>query len=252
MPGRIARTLDGRGGRTLTPSHGNGESSSRWETAVYRRKGRSKQHGGRVLRVTPLTADIEPHRAAFLELEYSASSAYNEFVYKDRAQADTVRTLLLDKGVAEFTSHYSRALVEDGALAGFITRLSAEELKQCRMKSAFAIGKSGVFEKDPALLDRMRIAADILASVGQGDFYISRLAVGPDYGGRGYAGLLMRHAHDEAVRNGARRLTFEVASDNLPVYNMHRKQGFEEVERRHGHDPGTGRSLTFIQMARPV
>jgi hypothetical protein len=31
---------------------------------------------------------------------------------------------------------------------------------------------------------------------------------------------------------------------------MHRKQGFEEVKRRHAIDPLTGRSLTFIQMAR--
>lgn len=202
--------------------------------------------------MTPLTADIEPYRAAFLELEYSASSAYNEFVYRDRAQADQVRTLLLDKGVAEFTSVHSRALVENGALAGFITRLSAKQLKLCRMKSAFAISKCGIFDDDPALLARMRIAAGILASVEEGDFYISRLAVGADFGGRGYAGLLMRHAHEEAEKDGARRLTFEVASDNLPVYNMHRKQGFEEVERRHGSDPETGRSLTFIQMARPV
>lgn len=200
--------------------------------------------------MTDLTAEIEPHRSAFLELEYSASSDYNEFVYKDRAQADAVRTLLLDKGVAEFTSRHSRGLVEGGKLAGFITRLSAEQLQECRMKSAYAIGRSGIFEQDPELYDRMRLAAHILAEVGEGDFYISRLAVGADYGGRGYAGLLMRDAEEEATRSGARRLTFEVASDNLPVYTMHRKQGFEEVERRHANDPGTGRSLTFIQMAR--
>jgi ribosomal protein S18 acetylase RimI-like enzyme len=200
--------------------------------------------------MTSLTDDIEPHRAAFLELEYSASSAYNEFVYSTRAQADAIRRLLLDKGVAEYGWRYSRALIEDGNLAGFITRLSMEQLVECRMKSAFAIGKSGFFEEDPKLFDRMNVAAGILASVGKGDFYISRLAVGETFAGRGYAGLLMRHAQEEAVRSGARRLTFEVASDNLPVYNMHRKQGFEEVERRDAQDAATGRSLTFIQMAR--
>jgi ribosomal protein S18 acetylase RimI-like enzyme len=202
--------------------------------------------------MTNLTHDIEAHRAAFLELEYSASSAYNEFVYENREQANAVRTLLFDKGVAEFTPRYSRALVEDGQLAGFITRLSAEQLHKCRMKSAIAIGKSGLFETDPELHERMRIAAGILASVGDGDFYISRLAVAERFGGRGYAGLLMRHAHEEAKRSGARRLTFEVASDNLQVYSMHRKQGFEEVKRRHASNSAMGRSLTFIQLARPV
>lgn len=202
--------------------------------------------------MTALTAELAPHRDAFLALEYTASSAYNEFVYRDRTQADAIRTSLFDKGVAEFTADYTRAIVEDGVLAGFITRLSAEQLHKARMKSAFAMGKSGVFEDDPALYERMRLAAPILAQVGEGDFYISRLAVGPDFGGRGYAGLLMRHAHDEAAASGARRLTFEVATDNLPVYAMHRKQGFEDVERRRASDPATGRELTFVQLARAV
>lgn len=202
--------------------------------------------------MTALTAEIAPHRDAFLALEYTASSAYNEFVYKDRSQADAVRTLLFDKGVAEFTADYTRAIVEDGVLAGFITRLSAEQVRKARLKSAFAMGKSGFFEEDPALYERMRLAAPILAQVGEGDFYISRLAVGPDFAGRGYAGLLMRDAHEAAAASGARRLTFEVATDNVPVYAMHRKQGFEDVERRHASDPATGRALTFVQMARPV
>lgn len=202
--------------------------------------------------MTVWTSDIEAYRAPFLILEEAAAAAYNQFVYQDREQADAVRNLLLDRGVAEFTGRFGFAIVENGWLQGFSSALSAPDLRLCRMKSALAIAKAGLFDRDPGLYRRMQIAAEAGAKLEVGDFYISRVAVDPRFTGRGLGRLLLDRAQERAEASGAERLVLEVASHNEAALRLYRKYGFAEGECRRVADPLTGRSLALVEMARPV
>lgn len=197
-------------------------------------------------------AEIEAYRTQFLQLESMASAAYNGFVYADQQQADFVRDLLFDRKVGEFAAPHSRAVLGDGMLEGFISALSGKDLHLCRMKSAMAIAKAGLFEKDEALYRRMQIAATTSAVVEDEDYYISRVAVSPESSGRGLAGMLLCHAQEQAENSGARRLILEVASDNDAAHRLYRKHGFQESERREAHDPHTGRSLSLVHMTKAI
>lgn len=202
--------------------------------------------------MTHWTSELQAHRAPLLKLEEAASAAYNAFVYRDEQQAALVRTMLFDRGVAEFTGPRTCGMVHDGRLMAFISALPAEELRKCRMKSALAIAKAGFFDEDPELYGRMQVAATTGASLEDGDHYISRVAVDPQFSGRGLAGLLIEHARERAASGGASRLTLEVASQNHVAQKLYLRHGFQEVAVRQADDPRTGRSLSLIQLAKRV
>jgi ribosomal protein S18 acetylase RimI-like enzyme len=191
-------------------------------------------------------------RAAFMQLEAAASAAYNEFVYRDRRQADDVGSLLLERGVAEFADGHTFELVHDDVLQGFISALTAQELRVCRMKSAMVIAKAGFFAEDPDLLRRMQLAAATNVPVEDGDYYISRVAVSPDFSGRGLAGQLLQKAEEQARSHGARRLLLEVAAGNDVALRLYSRHGFSTGEMRTATDPLSGRSLSLTHMIKDL
>ena len=195
---------------------------------------------------------IGPHRSDFLALEYAASAAYNEFAYQDRAQADAVREFLLDRGVAEFSSDFSALLLDEGAVRGMISCLAAEEVAKCRMKSAFALGKWGIFENSPRLYERLALAGQTLMKLGPGDFYVSRIATAPVSSGKGYGGRLLDHCEERARAAGAVRIALEVAAQNAGAVRFYEKHCFAALERQSVSSPDDGRSLDYIHMAKDL
>lgn len=181
-----------------------------------------------------LSGNVGAHRSDFLDLEYSASLAYNLFVYRDRPQADAVRQLLFDKGVAEFSPRFSSVLLRDGAVVGMLSCLGQEDLTKCRMKSALALARSGAFEQDPELKARISAAGQTLMELAPGDFYLSRIAVPAASGGSGYGSELMRACLASAARAGATRVALEVSADNAAAAALYVKHGFHEVDRQIG------------------
>lgn len=192
------------------------------------------------------------HRAEFLALEYRASAAYNQFVYGDREQADAVRGLLFDREVAEFAAAFSRILSEDARVMGVVSCLSDKALRKCRMRSAYTLARSGVFDRDSRLQARMSLANETLMRLEPDDFYLSRIAVAAEASGKGYALQLLRHCEDEAGKAGAARICLEVYSENAPAISFYAKNGFERVDHRSVSEPDTGRTLEYLHMAKDV
>ena len=189
------------------------------------------------------------HKEAFLAFEYAASAAYNEFVYADRAQADAVRTALFDAGVAEYCPPHGCVLLAGGAVSGALACLPASELRKCRMRSAFFLGKSPVYREDEALLGRMALAGQTLMKLAAGDYYLSRISARR---GVGVGGRLLAHCEGRAAEAGAARICLEVAAANAPAIAFYRKHGFEDVERLDVEDPATGRRLAYLHMVKNV
>lgn len=199
-----------------------------------------------------LACGIERHRLEFFALEYAASAAYNEFVYEDRAQADAVRGFLLERAVAEFSAQYSCLLFDGDTVGGMISCLAAEEVAKCRMKSAYALAKSGIFQDSPRFHARLALAGQTLMKLAASDFYISRIAAAPGSFGRGYGSRLLEHCEERARGAGALRIALEVASANASAVRFYEKHGFAAHDRRAAFCAQDGRSLEYIHMAKEL
>lgn len=79
-----------------------------------------------------------------------------------------------------------------------------------------------------------------------GDGYIGRVAVHPDYRGRGYAHLMLRFAETALRDRGAKKVRLVVLSVLKMLVQFYAKQGYEVV----GHREFEGFALT--DMDRPL
>lgn len=67
------------------------------------------------------------------------------------------------------------------------------------------------------------------------DSHVTTIAVRPDMRGRKYGELLLLHALDRAIENGASWMTLEVRESNTPAQALYRKYGFTTVSTRKGY-----------------
>lgn len=71
-----------------------------------------------------------------------------------------------------------------------------------------------------------------LKQMAEGSWYVSALAILPEYQGMGYARLLLEEAERCAASAGAAALTLLVGSFNLRALSLYLKHGFAEWEGR--------------------
>jgi putative acetyltransferase len=82
--------------------------------------------------------------------------------------------------------------------------------------------------------------------LGDGAFYLTKMAVDPSFQGRGYGELLLRAALDWARGRRARRVELTSNRKLVPALALYRKHGFVEVPLG-GHDAAYAR--VDIRMA---
>lgn len=197
-----------------------------------------------------LTANISGDEQAFLDLEYSASRPYAEFVYTSTEQALQVRRYLLDRKVGEFAPPHGRLLREQGRPVGMLAVLSGEDLTKCRLKAALALKQSGLLSADPAMAARLQLAGQTLLRVQPEDWYISRVATVEAERGRGLGKYLLDQAEQEARSRGFPRIVLEVAPSSTAALQMYRRQGYQQVDARQVYDPASTRSLEYHHLTK--
>lgn len=79
-----------------------------------------------------------------------------------------------------------------------------------------------------------RLGADIIGTItlkkeSESVYELSKMAVAPDFQGRGVARALAQHLIDEAKRIGAKKLFLESNKKLAPALNLYKKLGFNEV-----------------------
>jgi ribosomal protein S18 acetylase RimI-like enzyme len=211
---------------------------------------KKRRHDRIEFRLMQIVPPAPEDRETFLGLEYAASAAYNDFAYADRAQADAVRAALLGAGVAEFAPPHGLVLVADGKVEGMVACLSAGDLRKCRMRCAFFLGKSPEHGQDEALIDRMALAGRTLMKPAATDYYLSRIAVRG--GGGGLGRRLLGYCEQRAAEAGAGRICLEVAAGNSSAIAFYERHGFQPVDRQEVEDPATSRRLAYLHMAKRV
>jgi ribosomal protein S18 acetylase RimI-like enzyme len=84
----------------------------------------------------------------------------------------------------------------------------------------------------------------------EGDYYISNVAVYPEFRGKGIGKALMLKAEELAGQRGARRVALDVEKDNENAIRIYKKLGYSVV-REHSIELG-GRRYRFYRMVSTV
>ncbi|MBU7004628.1 MAG: GNAT family N-acetyltransferase [Theionarchaea archaeon] len=71
-----------------------------------------------------------------------------------------------------------------------------------------------------------------LEDAGEGIFYLERIAVLPEYRGRGLGRALLNHAVSQARKLGCRRVEIGIISDDVSLMEWYSRAGFEVTGRK--------------------
>jgi ribosomal protein S18 acetylase RimI-like enzyme len=199
-----------------------------------------------------LVTDIAAYGDEILELEYTASEAYNCFVYGSRERSDAVRRYLFERGVSEVSAPHGRALVDGGRVVGMLASLSRDDLNACRLQAAMALRQADWFMGDRDVRRRIALAGKTLLKVEEHDQYLSRIAVAAHAQQRGLGGWLLDRFEEEALQAGRRRLVLEVSATSHPAIRLYRRHAYDEVAVRRVDDPESGRTLEHVHMVKTL
>ena len=89
--------------------------------------------------------------------------------------------------------------------------------------------------------------------VNGSDADIMTVAVGPQWQGRGYGGVLMGALLDLARAHGAQQVLLEVRADNVPAQKLYERLGFKRIAVRRGYYRTPDGSVdAWVMRCRPL
>jgi ribosomal protein S18 acetylase RimI-like enzyme len=125
-------------------------------------------------------------------------------------------------------------------------------LQRKRLIGAMMLARSELLRNDPALAERLKLAAGTFVRPGSSDGYLSRLAVDPAMAGRGLGRRLVEGALAATRDHGLTRCVLEVADTNERAIALYRAFGFATIGAGSVVDPATGATLGAHHRARDV
>jgi ribosomal protein S18 acetylase RimI-like enzyme len=94
-------------------------------------------------------------------------------------------------------------------------------------------------------------AGTVLVKIDEGTFYISNLAVYPEFRCSGLGTSLLSHAEEAALKSGAKTLELDVETDNENAIRLYKKFGMNII----GEPKGTvidGEEFEFFRMSKAL
>ena len=136
----------------------------------------------------------------------------------------------------------------DGERAGMLLGYGCREKNAENLSTAALV----LWELNVALISRLPVfirCGMVVGIVNAGDYFISNVAVFPEFRGRGIATDLIARAEREAKKQGAVRLTLEVETHSAGAIRLYEKLGFHVTEEM---SVDIGEKKSFFRMAKPV
>ena len=186
----------------------------------------------------------------YLELEFEVAWPYRQFVYQNAEIAATVQRLVFDQGAGDFAPPNAWIALDGDAAVGMYAAIAGSEMIPRRLKQAIAVSRSAPAQRDPSIVDRMRLAASTLLPVAADEHYLSRIAVPKALRGRGFGRAVLSHVLDETARLGLKRCVLDVEPGVAGAIAMYRAAGFQQTKETAVVDPDTGRQLRYARFAR--
>jgi ribosomal protein S18 acetylase RimI-like enzyme len=189
----------------------------------------------------------------YLFLEYLAAEPYLSFVYADETEAKAISRFLFEKSVGEAAPPHGHLAVDNqGVAVGMISYLDGTQLRQSRHAAAVTLVRSRRLDPEGAVRERMLLASDTLLSVGDDDYYLSRIATAPSIRGRGTATWLMEQLEHAATRARKHRIVLEVADMHEPAMRLYERCGYIVEATLEADDQTTKRHLTYRHMSKTL
>ncbi|HHY34705.1 MAG TPA: GNAT family N-acetyltransferase [Firmicutes bacterium] len=161
---------------------------------------------------------------------------------------DILAALFLDKRNL-FSYEFTRVAVAGGRSAGMLLGCTGRQRNRVALHTGrLVLQRSG--KRWPSTLWNLIRAEMLLTSPRETDFYITSIAVYPEFRGRGIATALLLDAEKRALDAECRRLVLDVETENLPALNLYKKLGFRETRRSSARIRGT--EFSFFSMIKTL
>ena len=124
-----------------------------------------------------------------------------------------------------FSYQHPHFVEDNGQIAGMASAYSCECKRKEEMRSLLMILrylKWGVFKR----INYMRRSGDILAQIGEDDYYLSNLATYPDFRGRGLVTRLLKEVEKAAQGAGCKRMVIDVETANERAIKLYERLGY--------------------------
>lgn len=202
--------------------------------------------------VSPVLSESLDATDDLIRFAQLASAPYDRFVWEDAAEATRVAAYLLARGAGEIAPPAGRTLVVDGEPCGILACMTGAELTRRRVGAAFVLSRAGSALLSETAARRARLASQTFCQVSEGDYYLARLAVAPEFRGRGLGQWLVERLMEMAAAAGSRRCWLEVDPENRAAITLYHAAGFRIVANVQVRDDVSGRELHFAHMSAPV
>lgn len=174
-----------------------------------------------------------------------AGRPYNEWLFggPDLAR-QRVKSLM---GLPSSLLSISRAtlILTDGTPAGFFVGMGGDELKRCQWVLGLVVLKETEKEERASLAARLKTAQGLAPEVEGDVFFLSGLAVAPEYRGQGLGRALLNEYLATGRRGGFRRFELSVFERNTKAARLYESAGFRVVRRSTVPETDMG----FLSMA---
>lgn len=157
---------------------------------------------------------------------HEASNPYWDWLWGSASEALARLTEWFSRPTSELSGQRFGCLREQNQLLGGYIALPGKELQDCRKADLIAL--MSYLRQSPAcgVADRLRQARSLFHSVGEQEFYLSRIVVLPAARGQGLGRRLLKTYLAEGQRRGFSRFRLDVSTENEGAIALYRGEGF--------------------------
>ena len=149
-----------------------------------------------------------------------------------------------------YSFEHSRFIEVNGKGAGMIISYDWIAQKRERLRTGLLLFKYMKLR----LITRLRIlfkVNSVLGKVGLNEYYVSNIAVYPEYRGLGLGTELLMRGEDEAKRAGAERIVLDVEANNQDAIRLYSKIGYTPAGKSRRIKIGSD-TYTFLRMSKAI
>jgi len=149
-----------------------------------------------------------------------------------------------------FSFEHSYFVEMEKKIAGMVLGYTWKERDQEELNTGFLLFKYlgwDILTRVPYLLRVQSILGKLVA----GDYYISNIAVYPEFRGCGLGTSLLKKMEEEAVERGCKMIVLDVEADNRGAIRLYQKLGYNAGERS-SVVKIKGKSFEFFRMRKNI
>jgi len=149
-----------------------------------------------------------------------------------------------------FSFEHSYFVEMEKKIAGMVLGYTWKERDQEELNTGFLLFKYlgwDILTRVPYLLRVQSILGKLVA----GDYYISNIAVYPEFRGCGLGTSLLKKMEEEAVERGCKMMVLDVEADNRGAIRLYQKLGYNAGERS-SVVKIKGKSFEFFRMRKNI